>query len=512
MLVHFSSGLAGSGGSGGAPGNWLAWNRESFPHGHEWLVRKLDEHGLKLGLWCGAFWLCPLAAESMEQLKDALLLDGKGDPVVANPEWRYGRAGLMKKADRPPIYAVDPSHPEAQAFLRKVFRTWRRWGVRYYMIDFLQAAAGAISNIPYASHHDTRLVAGAEVYARGLEVIRRAAGDDTYLLASSGPVVHNAGLVDACRTGNDFGEGRPLYPDASFYPATYVMNSGAFWTGPHHALLNQATNWYTHRRLYLNDSGNVLTVDRPLPLSDAQLHATIHAMSGGPSMIGDDIDRMDADRLDLIKKTLPRPREVARPVNLFRHAHPDAPRVFHRRIEKEWGRFDVVAVYNFANDLLRERIDLADLQLDAAKTYLAWEFWNGEYLGGVTGVFEAVVPPKSVRVFRLAESTGRPVILGTNMHLLMGEMEIVSCRWEEGPRILHVKALRPAGETGSVFLHAPPTMRVSDPRGFWIAKDARDASLLIRARLAFAEEGPAGFSIGFTPLPKVHETSGPDTA
>ena len=46
----------------------------------------------------------------------------------------------------------------------------------------------------------------------------------------------------------------------------------------------------------------------------------------------------------------------------------------------------------------------------------------------------------------------------------------------------------------------------------WIAKDARDASLLIRARLEFAEEGPAGFSIGFAPLPKPHGTSGPDTA
>ncbi len=496
----------------GTPGNWLDWNEETFPHGHEWLVQKLNEHGIKLGFWSGAFWMCPLATESMEHLRDALLPDANGKPVVARAEWQYGKAGLMKKADRPPIYALDPSHPKVQAFLKKVFETWRKWGVRYYMIDFLHAAAGNISNIPYASHHDKSLVAGPEAYIKGLSVIREAAGDDTYLLASTGPGVHNAGVLDAIRTGNDFGEGRALYADSYFYPATFVINSGGFWTGPLHALLNQATQYYTHRKLYINDSGNVLTVDKPLPVSDAQVHATIHAMSGGPSMIGDDIDRMDAERLDLIKKTLPRPRDVARPVNLFASAHPECPRVFHRRIDKGWGRFDVVAVYNFSADLLREKVDLRDLDLDPGKSYLAWEFWNGEYLGKSTGAFEAVVPPKCVRVFRLVEHTGRPVVLGTDMHLLMGEMEILSSRWDAPSRTLHVKALRPAGEVGSVYVHAPETVRVTTPKGLWIAKDARDSGLLVRARLEFGTEGEAGFSVSFAPLSTVLDMSKLDLA
>ena len=41
------------------------------------------------------------------------------------------------------MYALDPTHPKAQAFLRDVFTTYRRWGVRYYMIDFLDAITGA---------------------------------------------------------------------------------------------------------------------------------------------------------------------------------------------------------------------------------------------------------------------------------------------------------------------------------------------------------------------------------
>lgn len=492
---------------GTAPGNWLEWNDELFPSGHEFLVRRLREHGLSLGLWCGAFWLCPLAEGAMQRMKDAILPGPDGKPLVARAEWQFGKAGFMKKADRPCVYGLDPSHPKTLEMLRKVFTTYREWGIRYYMVDFLHAAAGRISNLPYSDHHDKSLVAGPEAYRKGLAAIREAAGDDTYLLSSTGPIVHNAGFMDAVRTGNDFGEGRALYPDSYFYPATFVINSGDFWTGPQHALLNQASNWYTHRKLYLNDSGNVLTVDKPLPLSDAQVHATIHALSGGPSMIGDDLDRIDEERLSLIKKTLPRPREVAFPVNLFSHAHPDMPRVFHRRIEKPWGRFDVVAVYNFSSRMLEESVALADLGLDAAKRYLAFEFWNCEYVGRVSGALPAAVPPHCVRVYRLTEDKGVPTVLGTDMHVLMGEMDLADCAWDPASRTLRGRAHRPAGEKGSVFLHAPETVSVTTPRGVWIAKDARDKTLILRVSLSFtgasAEEGD--FRVSFAMLPGVQD-------
>lgn len=492
----------------GIPGNWLDWNRESFPSGPEALVGWLREKGITLGFWCGATWVCAMAEDALRRMRDALLPapDGKG-PLVVHPGWPYGKAGLMKKEERPVIYALDPSHPKALAFLRETFETYRKWGIRYFMIDFQHASAGSVSNIPCGPHHDRTLVAGPEVYRRGMQAIREAAGDDTYLLGSTGPTVHNTGLVDAVRTGNDFGEGRALYPESYFYPATYVINSGAFWTGPQHALLNQATHWYTHRRLYLNDSGNVLTVDKPLPLADAQVHATIHAMSGGPTMLGDDLARIDGERLSLIKKTLPRPREVARPVNLFSCVHPAMPRVFHRKVVKPWGRHDVVALYNFSDELARESVALADLGLDPARRYLAFEFWNGEYQGRMSGALTATVPPRCVRVYRLTEDAGRPALMATDMHVLMGEMEILSCAWDAASMTLSGKAWRPRGERGSVFLHAPETVRVTTPLGVYIAKDARDKTLILRVPLDFSGTagGDGSFRVSFALLPGVQE-------
>ena len=481
------------------PGDWLNWNDTFFPHGPEYLGQRLKGMGFRWGLWCGVFWMCSALEEQVDEFRDALLKNEDGSLMVVRPEWQFGDAGKLPRDERPCMYALDPSHPKALAFLRRVFRTYREWGVRYYMLDFLHAGAGNISTHPYAEHHDRGLVAGPEVYQNALRNVREAAGDDTYFLSSSGPTVHNAGVFDAIRTGNDFGEGRPIYPDSYFYPATFVINSSGFWTGPMRALQNQASAYYTHRKLYINDSGNVLTVGKPLPLSDAQIHATIHGFSGGPSMIGDDVDRLDDERLALLKKTLPRSRDVGFPVDLFDAAYPACPKVFHRKIEKPWGRFAVVAVYNLGDAVLEQRVDLARLGLSADGRYLAWEFWNSEYLGCVSGCLTACVPPRSVRVYRLTADLGRPTLLGTDMHLLMGEMEVLDCTWDEETRTARGSALRPAGETGSLYLHAPTTLRVADPTGLWVAKDARDNSLIVRVRLAFGG-GPAKWTVRFAAL------------
>ena len=491
--------------AGGKPGAWNSWNETNFPHGPDYLVERLREHGLKLGLWCGPFWVSSDCPEQMAELEEALLRNPDGSLLVSLEHWNYGDAALLPKADRPCLYALDPTHPKALDYIERSFAVNRERGVRYYMIDFLYAGAGNLNHpgpLAGANHaplHNPDIVPGPEAFQMALKVIRQAAGPETYLLASTGPTLHTAGVVDGIRTGNDFGEGRAIAKESFFYPATYVINSTSFWTGCLPALRNQAAAYYTHRRLYLNDSGNVLTVDKPLPLSDALVHATIHAMSGGPSMMGDDIDRIAYERLALIKKTLPRSPDVAVPVDLFDSPLPDHPKIFHRRVAQEWGSYDVVAVYNFSSETLQLPVALSRLGLDMAADYLVWEFWDERYIGRIRDELNAVVSPGAVKVYRLVRDTGEPVLLATDMHVLMGEMEVTACQWDATTRTLSGRAVRPVGEMGSVFLHAPDNVSVANPGGHWIAKDGRDHSLIIRCALDFSE-GSAEWSVSFADL------------
>lgn len=474
---------------GGNPGAWLDWNENNLPGGLDALVRELGEFGLKLGLWCGPFYLSSALGELVNELSDALLRNPDGTPLIVCEKWRHGDAGKLPKSERPDLYALDPSHPKTQEFLRRAFEFYREHGVRYFMIDFTEAGAGNLGRFSYAKHCNERLTAGPEALLSCMKVIRDTAGTETFLLGSTGPTLHLAGFVDAMRTGNDFGEGRQIAPEAFFYPASYVINGIGFWTGPGWALNNAGAAYYTHRKLYLNDSGNVLTVDQPLPLEHARIHAAIHGFSGASTMLGDDLSAIAPERLALIKKTLPRSPETAFPLDLFSSVNNERPQNFSRRIVREWGGWRVLALYNLSDRVVRRRIEFTELGWSEKSEALIWEFWGERYCGAAAGALEVEIPAETVRIYRLTPMTGHPQMIGTDMHMTMGEMEIGECRYDEANMTLVFSVRRPAGERGSVFLLAPKGFRVVNTGDCFIAKDALDENLIIRVPVIAGEDG-----------------------
>lgn len=470
------------------PGNWLKWNDKNIPLGRKKFIKAVQERGFLPGFWIGPFYLCSTLKDMMEELGDAILKSPSGEKMVVCPEWRHGDAGKIAKKDRPCLYALDPSHPKTLDFVRKVFSTYHEWGIRYYMLDFLEAGAGNISRFPYKETYDKRLVPGPEAYTSFLRVVKESAGKDAYLLSSSGPQIHNAGILDGARVGNDFGEGRSISKESFFHPASYVINNCEFWTGPVDALACQAANYHTHRKFYLNDSGNVLTVDKPIPLSHAQINAAIHAFSGGPSMLGDDIRHISEDRLRLIKKTVPRSRDVARPLDLFESAAPAIPHLFVRTVQKNWGDYKVCAVYNFSKEPLRQTISFGKMGLDTGKQYLVWDFWNESFAGVHSGEMNVFVAPESVAILRFAEKTGHVQFLGSDMHIMMGEMELPDFSYDRERMLCRFRAERPAGEAGMIFIFVPENISIKNIDGLHIAKDAPTNSLVIGMPLHFIDD------------------------
>lgn len=420
----------------------------------------------------------------------------EGQPALALAHWSYGAAGHLPLDQRPAIYSLDPTHPKARDFIAKVYETYRQWGIRYFMVDFINAIAWPNEGVPYDDQYDKSVVRGAQMLREGLKIVREAAGPETYLLSSSGPNLQNVGLVDACRMGNDYGEGRAINPEAYFYPATFVINGANFWTSHSYASGNMAGCYYTHRKLFINDSANVMTLDKPVPVCEAQIVATIFGICGGPVMLGDDIDRMSEERLALIKKVFPRTPEVARPVDLFDRPLPDYPRLFHNHVVTDWGEWEIVSVLNYDDEPLVLPVALERLGLSSADRYRVFEFWNEQYLGTVSGELRAIVPPRSARVYRLSRATGYPWVLGTDMHVMQGQVELAQVRWDRETLTLSGQVSRPAGNTGTIFVAAPKGLAVRNPQGYHIAKDAHDESLVITRQFEFANE-PQTFSLQF---------------
>jgi len=464
---------------GHIPGNWLHWNTESFPTPPEQFAGDLRQQGFKLGLWMGAFWMCTQAhPQQVENLKDALLTrDGK--PVMAGLQWSYA-------AGAPDMFILDPTHPKTQAYLREALQTYYRWGIRYYMIDFLYAISGSTpGTFLYDNHHQRGLISGPEVYRAGLKLVREAAGPDTYLQSSTGPTIQNVGLMDACRMGYDYGEGRPLGESGA---GTFNIHQPNGWPTSHmNTTSTLATTGFMHRKLFLADTANVMTVDKPCPLNDAQITATIFGINGGPMMLGDDVDRMTEERLRLVRQCLPRMPEAAYAIDLFDCPSPDHPKTFHLPIQTAWDRWDLVALFNYGDASHDAVVDLSRLGLDPAADYLVWDFWNERCNGPCKATLRMTAAPHSVKLVRLSRQRPHPWLMSTDMHVRQGQAEIEDCQWDAATMTLKFRAQRPAGERGNVFLSVPQGLRVANPAGLWLATDARNRSLTVRCALEFAD-------------------------
>jgi len=469
---------------GRQPGNWLAWNRELFTSPPETLIADLEKMGYRFGLWAGAFWLSSQLTAQVAELNDALLR--KDGELLFVPHRELGK-----------VYILDPTHPKTHAWLRKTFTTYREWGVRYYMIDFLDSISGSITGRYMPSYYyDKSLIPGPETFRRGIQVIRDTVGSDTYLLASTGPSLHSIGIMDGVRAGSDYGEGRPLDgPGKGFYPGTYVINNANYWTSHRRAVEAWASHFFMHNKLFTADTANVLSVDQPIAMADAQISATIFGLNGGPVMLGDDIANLSASRLDLLKKVFPRGTTSAHPVDLFDSPSPDYPKIFRLTVSKPWDEWDVVAVFNFGKEVLQKRVPFSGERV-------VWDVWGERFWGVHEGGFDVAVLPESVRLLRLTPLRSHPWVAGTDMHVRQGESELDSVQWDSTAAELRITARRPAGSTGSVYIRAPAGWAVKNPKDLWLARDGADNSLTIRVAFQFAQSGPASRTVSFVPMPK----------
>ena len=453
------------------PGNWLEWNRALLPSGPQTLVRDLAAEDFKLGLWAGVFWMSSRLESRAASMREAFLLkDGK--PMTV-PHRELGAQ-----------YILDPTHPSTKAWFTEVFRTWREWGIRYYMLDFLNSVSGSTPGQYRPDHYYNRdLGRGPAAFRDSLAVIREAAGPDTYLLVSTGPTFQTIGLLDAVRAGTDYGEGRPLDgPGKGFYPGTFVINKPNYWTSHLRAVQAWATHFYAHRKLFIADSGNVLTIDKPVPLNDAQISATIFGLNGSPLMIGDDVDRMSEERLSMLRQQFPRFPEAGEPLDLFDTAEPDHPKQFRLRVRTPWDEWDLLAVFNFGPETLRQSVPARGA---------VWEFWEERYAGVAQGTWDVQVPPRSVKLLRVAAARAHPWVLSTDIHIRQGQAELKDVIWNETTGTLHLHTTR----SGNVLLRAPKGYRLANPAGLWIAKDGNDDSLIVRVPVVEGER-----AIAFVPL------------
>lgn len=172
-------------------GDWQP--NPKFPRGMAALAETVKHTGRKAGLWLAPF-IAVQSSRLFREHPDWFLRDERGKFVSAGFNW----------GER--LYALDVTRPDVLDWLTELMKQVRAWGYDYLKLDFLYA--GALPGKRYVEM--PREVA----YRRALGVLRKAIGEDAFLLVCGAPIIPSLGLCDALRIGPDVASEWQVYRDA----------------------------------------------------------------------------------------------------------------------------------------------------------------------------------------------------------------------------------------------------------------------------------------------------------
>ncbi len=461
------------------PGNWLLDNYGEIPDGLSGLTEKMAQKGFKHGVWMSPFWFFKEAEGAFEEHKHHLVKDKNGEPIITEMPWCW----KYEDDDRPNYHyhkcTLDGTHPDTVAYVKDIFSKYRKMGVRYYMLDFLDIQNDA----DYYDKHFTPVQSGYNI----LKTVREVAGDDTHLQTAVASSPGFTGIINAARIGRDFGEGRPIDRDElnDFKNATHVLHD-MHYSNLKYFLINTACNYFTHQKTYMNDM-NVLMIDS-FPAEYSRFAVTLFGLNGStPLVLSGDLRDMREDKINMMKLVLPRTSCSARPADLFKRTAPeDYSRVQVLNVKTQWDEYTVVGVFNA--DQVPYSLDLNFEELGLSGQQIIYDFWNEEYRGIFRDSFPVTLLPESCKLFRFTKKRDYPWVIGTNMHIQQGVAEIKSLSWNEEKGELSCTVCRPKGQKGSVIISAPRNMKLLNRGKCHIIKELLDHRLVIEVPVEFEND------------------------
>ncbi len=337
-----------------AMGDWLVPG-PFFKNGLQPLIRRIRDRGLE-----PAIWVAPFIAEAKSQLlrehPDWFIKDHTGKPLASN-EITFGGWRCA------PWYMLDGTHPGAQGYLEHVFRVMKEnWGCTYFKLD-----ANCWGAMPGGIHHD-RQATRVESYRRGMEAIRRGAGD-AFILGCNAPMWPSLGLVHGMRTSND------------------IMRTWTFIRGT--ARENLLRSWQ-NGKLWWNDPDCLVLADLGDQRSSAEeytFHEATILASGGMVLAGDDLSTLPEAQMKRLRHLVPPLGKTAS----FASSQLDSGII-------KWGENRILCLFNWTD---HEK----EVAAEIPGCWTIEDYWTGEPCGGTnkSRVVEKIPPHGArIRLFRPA--------------------------------------------------------------------------------------------------------------
>jgi alpha-galactosidase len=419
-------------------GDWFDFHPKRFPRGVAGLAAEIRARGMTPGLWLAPFIVHP-TSQLAHQHPDWLLRTPKGRPVNAGFVWNAF------------CQALDLTNPAALEYTAKVIRTAvEEWGYPYLKLDFLYAAA-------LAGRYQDPTRTRAQVLRQGMQTLRQAAGEETFLLGCGAPLGSMLGLVQAMRIGADvggdwhphiFGIGLGLRDEPSV-PSARV------------SVRNTLNRTALHRRWWLNDPDCLLVrTTTHLTLPEVQSLASAIALSGGALLISDNLPALSAERRRIAECLLP---IIGQRPWVLDWLDSETPTRLRLDLESAAGTWHLLGLFQWQDQPRPIQFDPREFQLPS-DDYWVSSFWDERIFSLQAGQTLPLGPMAAHGCALLAvrpKQTGKAQYLGSNLHISQG-LEV--SHWQEKDLILSLNLSLPRQSEGSITLSLPRAPRDTAPR------------------------------------------------
>ena len=403
----------------GVPAAWLNLN-ERFPGGHGAIVNAIKQAGFEPGIWTNAVVNNEAAAGEANCLRHA-------DGTLLRGDWIQF---VMDCTEETLAQQVEPYYRE---FSKLGYTYVKSDALRHLIYDGLQEAVryGLLDAQTARSRHRAYL-----------EAARRGLGKDVYYLSCWGVLTSSIGVCDAMRVATD---------------------ANPTW-GAYSMQLRETARWYFAQRvLFTIDPDHVCVRGK---LEWVRMMLSLVSLTGGLFMVSDKVDSYDAQRLDMMKKTMPglntRAAETG-PVDYTSPACARMPRdvpvdeasrlISH--IDDDSAPFGSLWSVHFDQNGRRwtvaqrcapvplQALDapLEKLALDPAKRYYAFDFWKQEGCEITDGVlrFDALELGDTSVIALTDITAGDATVVASDRHVSMDAVSVEAQEYAEGALTLRLK-------------------------------------------------------------------------
>lgn len=410
-------------------GIWDCNNR--FPEGWSPIVDSIRDAKATAGIW-----IAPLVIH--KSVSDPA--NNEGETHSAQSDWFQKRwnGELTDSINNwgHTSYWLDPTHPDAERFLREQLRGIKKEGFKYVKIDFNTLH----ENVRWHDTRKTRLQVFRDLYC----LYREELGEGIHLLACTGQVTRGVvGYADSCRIGPD---SNPVWEAAD----VCCMHECFRAIGR-----TSAVNGV----FFVNDPDVVYSKPRErLPSPELRTWLSLVGLLGGSTLTSEPLHKKEyqtEESLRLLEILLPPSRAKGR--SLWPGADPEQKR-FGFIAERAWGYFGVVLVHNPENHEADISLDSPDLRCLGPLVH-AWSFWDESYLGVIrtNHVFKHIQAHHSI-LLRLTPVSDEPLLIGSNLHITLGAEDIASVRTTGKNLEVHLTS---AGATnGNIYLFSMRKIRI----------------------------------------------------